>query len=405
MPEVMPAKRCESRPSLSAEDWPALLEEGLDALLEVVADGGVDSSGLNPFEVVGGEISLRLSGFTGGLLMVATPIVSSTIWIRSEERTEPATLTRIAGCIFRTSGRLRFVWHARCTPLRMNFGDRFRVAPGSKVRLGDIDAGFHGKHGDKTAAAAELQKCEERLRQLQHLLYADCRRSLLVVLQGLDASGKDGTISHVFSTMNPEGVRVASFKKPTEEELAHDFLWRVHAKTPKAGELVLFNRSHYEDVLVVRVHDLVPKKVWSTRYERINEFEENLVERGTAIIKFYLHISPDEQLARFEQRLDDPERRWKISEADYEERKLWPAYVDAFEDTFHETSTSHAPWYLIPANHKWFRNLAISSIVADALESMGLELPKSAVDVEEIRKKYHSAAKGERALERSVSAR
>jgi polyphosphate kinase 2 (PPK2 family) len=261
----------------------------------------------------------------------------------------------------------------------MNFGDRFRVAPGNKVRLRDIDAGFHGKHGDKTAAAAELQKCEERMRRLQYLLYADHRRSLLVVLQGLDASGKDGVIAHVFSTMNPQGVRVASFKKPTEEELAHDFLWRVHG--------------------------LVPKSAWSTRYDRINDFEKNLVDSGTAILKFYLHISPGEQLARFEQRLDDPARRWKISEADYQERTLWPAYVDAFEDAFHETSTAHAPWYVIPSNHKWFRNLAISSIVADTLESMGLELPTPPVDIEEIRRKYHSAAKGERVLERSVSAR
>jgi PPK2 family polyphosphate:nucleotide phosphotransferase len=286
----------------------------------------------------------------------------------------------------------------------MNFGERFRVAPGSRVSLRDIDPGFHVKHDDKTAAA-ELQKYEERMRRLQCLLYADHRRSLLIVLQGLDASGKDGVISHVFSTMNPQGVRVASFKKPTEEEFAHDFLWRVHARTPAAGEIVLFNRSHYEDVLVVRVHGLVPKKIWSTRYARINEFETNLAESGTGILKFYLHISPDEQLARFEQRLDDPGRRWKISEADYEERKLWPAYVDAFENAFHETSTALAPWYVIPSNHKWFRNLAISSIVADALESMGLELPKPTVDVEEIREKYHSAAKSERALERSVSAR
>jgi PPK2 family polyphosphate:nucleotide phosphotransferase len=287
----------------------------------------------------------------------------------------------------------------------MSFAQRFRIAPGSKVRLRDVDAGFRGKHEDKATAAVELQKHEERMGRLQYLLYADHRQSLLVVLQGLDASGKDGTISHVFSTMNPQGVRVASFKKPTEEELAHDFLWRVHRQTPATGEIVLFNRSHYEDVLVVRVHDLVPKEVWSKRYERINEFEKNLVEKGTSILKFYLHISPDEQLARFEQRLDDPARRWKISESDYDERKLWPAYVEAFEEVFHRTSTAHAPWYVIPANHKWFRNLAISSIVADALESMRLELPKPTVNVEEIRKKYHSAARGERALERSVSTR
>jgi PPK2 family polyphosphate:nucleotide phosphotransferase len=301
-------------------------------------------------------------------------------------------------------------WHVRCTgrcpqELRMNLGDRFRIAPGSKVRLRDIDAGFHGKHTDKAAAAAELEKHEQRMHELQYLLYADHGRSLLVVLQGLDASGKDGTICHVFGSMNPQGVRVASFKKPTAEELSHDFLWRVHQQTPARGEIVLFNRSHYEDVLVARVHDLVPKPVWSKRYDRINEFEKDLVESDTWILKFYLHISADEQLARFEQRLDDPERRWKISEADYTERAFWPAYVEAFEDVFHKTSTEHAPWYVIPSNHKWFRNLAISAIVCDTMEAMRLERPKPTVDVEAMRRKYHAAAKAERELERSLSLR
>jgi PPK2 family polyphosphate:nucleotide phosphotransferase len=285
----------------------------------------------------------------------------------------------------------------------MNLGEHFRVAPGSKVKLRDIDPGFHGKHEDKQSAAAEVENHQERMQQLQRLLYADHRRSLLIVLQALDAGGKDGTVAHVFRAMNPEGIRVAQFKKPTEAELAHDFLWRVHQQAPVRGEVVIFNRSHYEDVLAVRVHGLVPKDVWSRRYDRINEFEANLVESGTAILKFYLHISEDEQLARFEQRLTDPMRRWKISESDYTERALWPAYVEAFEDVFHKTSTKQAPWYVIPANHKWFRDLAISSIVADAMNGLGLELPAPTVDIDEIRRKYHAAVKGEPKLARSLS--
>jgi PPK2 family polyphosphate:nucleotide phosphotransferase len=196
--------------------------------------------------------------------------------------------------------------------------------------------------------------------------------------------------------MNPQGVRVAPFKAPTADELAHDFLWRIHKQTPAAGEIAIFNRSHYEDVLVARVHGLVPKKVWSRRYDRINEFEKDLVDGGTSILKFYLHISEDEQLARFERRLDDPMRNWKISESDYTERKLWPAYTEAFEDVFHKTSTAHAPWYIIPADHKWFRNLAISSIVADTLGAMDLELPRSTVNLAEIRRQYHAAVTAER---------
>ena len=286
----------------------------------------------------------------------------------------------------------------------MNLSERFRVAPGSHMKLRHIDPGFHDKHDDKKAAAATLEKHEGRMRRLQYLLYADRRRSVLIVLQALDAGGKDGTISHVLSAMNPQGVRVAPFKAPTEEELAHDFLWRVHKQTPGKGEIAIFNRSHYEDVLVVRVHDLVPKKVWSTRYDLINAFEKTLVDSGTTILKFFLHIGEDEQLARFEQRLDDPMRNWKISESDYAERKLWPAYTEAFEDVFHKTSTAHAPWYIIPSNHKWFRNLAVSSIVADAMESLKLELPKARVNIDEIRQKYHAAVKAE-PKRRSTSAK
>jgi PPK2 family polyphosphate:nucleotide phosphotransferase len=270
---------------------------------------------------------------------------------------------------------------------------RLRVAPGTKVKLRDIDPDYHGSHADKAAAAAEMERDLDRMDELQHFLYAENRRSLLICLQGLDASGKDGTVSHVFRGMDPQGVSVAAFKAPTGEELAHDFLWRIHARVPARGRVGIFNRSHYEDVLVVRVHKLVPKDVWSARYDRINEFEKNLADAGTTILKIYLHISEDEQLRRFEKRLDDPLRQWKISESDYEERKLWPAYIEAFEDVFHKTSTPHAPWYIIPANHKWFRDHAVASIVVEKMESFGLKPAPPSVDIEQIRKKYHAAAK------------
>jgi len=231
----------------------------------------------------------------------------------------------------------------------------------------------------------------ERLDALQNQLYADATRSLLVVLQGLDAAGKDGTVRHIFRGMDPQGISVFSFKEPTARELAHDFLWRVHKRTPQKGEVVVFNRSHYEDVLVVRVHELVPESVWSKRYALINDFESNLVESGTRILKFFLHISPEEQLSRFKERLEDKTRNWKISESDYSERKLWPQYIEAYDEALSRTSTEHAPWFVIPANHKWFRNLAISRIIADALEGMNLKLPAPRVDLREIRRKYHSA--------------
>ena len=228
--------------------------------------------------------------------------------------------------------------------------------------------------------------------KLQYLLYADGNQSLLVVLQALDAGGKDGVVRHVFSAMNPQGTWVFGFKQPSKLEAAHDFLWRTHVRTPGKGEVVIFNRSHYEDVLVVRVHKLVPKPEWSKRYELINDFEKMLHENGTRILKFYLHISPEEQLERFKQRLDVAPRHWKISETDYSERELWSDYIDAFEDAMERTSTKHAPWYVIPSNHKWFRNLAISEIVADTLEDMDLKLPPTQVDIAETRRKYHAAA-------------
>ena len=209
--------------------------------------------------------------------------------------------------------------------------------------------------------------------------------------RALDAAGKDGVIRHLFTGMNPQGTSVFGFKEPSKVELAHDFLSRAHIRTPGHGEVVIYNRSHYEDVLVVRVHKLVPHSVWSKRYDLINDFEKTLSENRTRILKFYLHISPDEQLARFKQRLDDPDRHWKISESDYSERELWPEYVEAYEHAIALTSTKWAPWYVIPSNHKWFRNLAISQIVADTMDEMGLKLPPSHVDITEIRRKYHAA--------------
>ena len=275
----------------------------------------------------------------------------------------------------------------------MDYANRFMVEPGTKVKLGKIDPGFKDKHESHQAAKAEIEKQVERLAKLQYSLYAEGERSLLVVLQAPDAAGKDGVIRHVFSAMNPQGTSVFAFKQPNALEASHDFLWRAHLRTPGRGEIVIFNRSHYEDVLVVRVHKLVPKSTWSERYEQINDFENVLIENSTRILKFYLHISPEEQLERFKQRLDDPQRRWKISESDYTERELWAEYIDAFEEAMEKTSMKHAPWFVIPSNHKWFRNLAISEIVADTLEEMNPKLPPAKVDVAEIRRRYHAAEK------------
>lgn len=273
----------------------------------------------------------------------------------------------------------------------MSYGKEFIVAPGAKVQLGKIDPAYTGKHESHETAREETAKEVARMDRLQYLLYADASQSLLIVLQGLDAAGKDGVIRHLFTGMNPQGTRVFGFKEPTKEELAHDFLWRAHIRAPAKGEVVIYNRSHYEDVLVVRVHDLVPRSVWSQRYDLINGFEKMLHQNGTRILKFYLHISPQEQLERFRQRLDDPARHWKISDSDYSERELWPKYVEAYEEAIARTSTKEAPWYTIPSNHKWFRNLAISQIIADSMDEMGLKLPPPRVDLAAIRRKFHAA--------------
>jgi len=273
----------------------------------------------------------------------------------------------------------------------MDFRQHFVVEPGSKARLDEIDPGYKGKHLSHQDAMPEIAAQVERMDRLQYLLYADASQSLLVVLQALDAGGKDGVIRHLFSGMNPQGTIAVAFKQPTSVEAAHDFLWRAHQHAPAKGQVVIFNRSHYEDVLVARVHELVPESVWSGRYALINDFEQMLHANGTRILKFFLHISPEEQLARFKRRLDDPGRHWKISDSDYSERELWSRYIDAFEDALTKTSTRHAPWFVIPSNHKWFRNLAISTIVADTMDEMGLALPPTRVDLDDIRAKYHAA--------------
>jgi len=275
----------------------------------------------------------------------------------------------------------------------VNISKRLKVEPGSKVKLSSIDPNFHGKHRSENEAKAELQRNLTRITELQRKLYADRRHCLLIVLQGIDGAGKDGTCWHVVSAMDPQGVNVVGFKQPSQEEKDHDFLWRVHPHAPGLGRIAVFNRSHYEDVLVARVHNLVPKHVWKRRFKFINDWEWLLVkEKNTTILKFFLYISKDEQLSRFKERLDDPARQWKISDSDYSERKLWHKYVGAFEAALSKCSTEYAPWYVIPSNHKWFRNFAVSQIVADAMENMQLKLPKPTVDLHKIRRLYHQAA-------------
>jgi PPK2 family polyphosphate:nucleotide phosphotransferase len=276
-----------------------------------------------------------------------------------------------------------------------DYHSEFLVKPNGKVKFKQLDSSAHDGFDSNKAAKAETQKYLEQLFKLQYLLYSEGKHSLLIVLQGLDTAGKDGVIRHVISALNPQGCNVTSFKAPTSEELAHDFLWRVHPHAPRKGSIAVFNRSHYEDVLVARVHNLAPEKVWSERYKQINDFERLLaLENNTTILKFFLHISKDEQLARFKKRLDDPNKHWKISEADYSERQYWDSYMEAFDDLLEKTSTEHAPWFVIPSDHKWFRDLAIAQIIANSLASLKMAQPAPTVDIEQIRKKYHAAAKG-----------
>lgn len=265
------------------------------------------------------------------------------------------------------------------------------MLPERRVDLSKLDPSQTPGWKNKGDAAKQLAKDCEALTSLQYRLYAENKRSLLIVLQAMDTAGKDGTIGHVFGALNPQSAYVHAFKVPSALEASHDFLWRAHAVAPERGQTAIFNRSHYEDVLTVRVHGLVPKDVWSKRYDRINEFEKNLTESGTTILKFFLHIDPETQLERFKKRLDDPTRQWKISESDYSERKYWDDYMRAYEAVLERCSTGHAPWYVVPANKKWFRNLVVGGIMRHALEKLDPKIPDPSVDLEQIRQQYHEA--------------
>jgi PPK2 family polyphosphate:nucleotide phosphotransferase len=263
--------------------------------------------------------------------------------------------------------------------------ERHRIAQGRGFTLADWDPGETTEfEGGKAEARAELAKLSPRLDALQEKLYADGRHRLLVILQGMDTSGKGGTIRRVFEGIDPTGVRVAGFKKPTETELAHDFLWRVHPHVPADGEMVIFDRSHYEDVLIVRVHELVPAKRWKARYRHIRDFEKMLADEGTTILKFFLHISKDEQRERLQARLDDPKKHWKFRVGDLAERKHWDAYQEAFEDAIGETARPHAPWYVVPADHKWYRDLVVCKAIIATLEGLDLDYPPSPDDLTDV---------------------
>lgn len=268
-----------------------------------------------------------------------------------------------------------------------------RVVPNSKFRLGDIDPAstpaFVAKKGEKSGdlkarAEVELQEHASVIARLQERLWAENRRAVLVVLQGMDTSGKDGVIRHVFHGVNPQGCHVTSFKKPSEAEADRDYLWRIHAAVPARGEIGIFNRAHYEDVLIVRVHGFVEERVWKARYAQINGFEEYLEANHVTVLKFMLHISKDEQKERLQARLDDPEKRWKFSPQDVEERKLWPRYMEAYQDAVAKCSTEHAPWYVIPADRKWYARWAVAGIVRETLEGMDPRAPEVELDVGKI---------------------
>jgi PPK2 family polyphosphate:nucleotide phosphotransferase len=261
---------------------------------------------------------------------------------------------------------------------------RYRVKPGKPIQLADIDPDTSEHYQKKKNVQEELEKQRDRLQILQERLYAENQRSLLIVLQATDTGGKDGTIKHVFSGVNPQGCRVWSFKTPSTEEASHDFLWRYHQRVPQRGMLAIFNRSHYEDVLIVRVKNLVSEDTWRQRYHAINEFEKMLTLNKITVIKFFLHISKDEQKRRLESRLEDPDKHWKFSSNDLKERLLWDDYQQAFEDAINNCSTQYAPWYVVPANKKWYRNLVVARTVADTLEAMNPQYPPAEKGLENI---------------------
>ena len=261
---------------------------------------------------------------------------------------------------------------------------QYRVSPGSNIKLSDFATRYEGDLEKKDGKAQLVEKAGI-LSQLQELLYAEHKQKVLIVLQGIDTSGKDSTIRHVFGDVNPQGTKVANFKVPTEKELDHDYLWRVHPHTPGKGEIVIFNRSHYEDVLVVRVHGLVPEKVWKRRYDHINAFERLLADEGTTILKFFLNVSKEEQARRFLARLDRPEKRWKFNPGDLEEREYWDDYTKAYEEMLSRTSTDWAPWYVIPSDRKWYRNLVVASVIVKTLKNLEMQFPEEVPEID----KYH----------------
>ncbi|APZ91121.1 polyphosphate kinase 2 family protein [Fuerstiella marisgermanici] len=255
--------------------------------------------------------------------------------------------------------------------------DTHRLSPSTPIRIDEVSSRGKDFHDDRDEAEKEFYSLRNELIEWQRKLYAEGKQKLLVVLQAMDAGGKDGTIRHAFKGVNPQGVRVTSFKKPSELELAHDFLWRIHKAVPAKGMIGVFNRSHYEDVLVVRVHNIVPKSVWQPRYEVINQFEKHLVDSGTTILKFFLHISKKEQRERMQDRLDQPDKHWKFDVDDLNKRAQWDDYQLAFQDMLNNCTTEHAPWYLIPADQKWYRNLAIMRTMVDTLKEMNPQYPTS----------------------------
>ena len=259
------------------------------------------------------------------------------------------------------------------------------VKPGTKVKLKDYDPGYSGGHrkSDKEVKK-KLKEDLESMRELQARLYAEHKQALLIVLQAMDAGGKDGTIKHVMGGLNPQGCQVTGFKVPNSVELAHDFLWRIHQRTPRHGRIDVFNRSHYEDVLVVRVHELVPEEVWRSRYEHINNFEKLLTDGGTRVVKFFLYISKDEQKERFEARIADPTKHWKLSPNDVPEREYWDRYMEAYEEALSRCSTEYAPWHIIPANRKWYRNMVVADIVEKTLRDMDPQWPEPQVDISKV---------------------
>ncbi|MDY7041235.1 MAG: polyphosphate kinase 2 family protein [Chloroflexota bacterium] len=262
---------------------------------------------------------------------------------------------------------------------------RYRVRPDTKIDLSQWDPNDRGAFGgDKREAREKLRTLNERLEELQELLYAEHKHKVLIVLQAMDTGGKDGTIRHVFEGVNPQGVKVAGFKVPTPEELDHDYLWRIHKRSPARGTIVIFNRSHYEDVLAVRVHNLAPPAVWGRRYAHINSFERMLSDEGTTILKFFLHIDLDEQKKRFQARLDEPRKRWKFRLGDVKERKLWPEYMRAYEDVLGKTSTEWAPWYIVPANRKWYRNLVVATVLVETLGGLNMSYPQPEEDLDNV---------------------